>query len=61
MKSARINHANYPLSMIQPAVVSIAFKHAYFEKPEMLCKSTEAHLANRPFTVCIFALDCLKK
>lgn len=61
VKSARTNEANYPLSVTQPAVVSTAFKHTYFEKPELLCQSTEAHPANRPFTVCIFALDCLKK
>lgn len=61
MKSARTNEVNYPLIVVQPAVVSTAFKHTYFEKPELLCKPTEAHPANRPFTVCIFALDCLKK
>lgn len=46
---------------MQPAVTPAACKDAYLEKPEMLCKSTEAHLANIPFTVYIFALDCLKK
>lgn len=61
MKSARTNEVNYPLIVSQPAVASTAFKHTYFEKPELLCKPADAQPANRPCTVCVFALDCLKK